>query len=112
MFTVSFLPGFMMILLVYFGESNVWSVVIFTISMSLNGVVTGGYLENGFNIAPNLSGNCFKWHKMFDYTKAFFTSFILDFLYFRYDNWNGKYFSFVWRVSVYVRCWKTYQWQC
>lgn len=56
MFAGSFLPGFMMILQVYFGESQMWSVLIFTISMSLNGVVTGGYLGNGLDIAPNFSG--------------------------------------------------------
>lgn len=33
-----------------------WSVMIFTIALTLNGAVTGGYLGNGLDIAPNFSG--------------------------------------------------------
>lgn len=45
-----------MILQSYFGKNHVWSVVIFTVALTLNGAVTGGYLGNGLDIAPNFSG--------------------------------------------------------
>lgn len=45
-----------MILQAYFGENAVWSVIIFTAALTLNGAVTGGYLGNGLDIAPNFSG--------------------------------------------------------
>jgi len=45
-----------MILQVYFGDNQVWSVIIFTIALTMNGAVTGGYLGNGLDIAPNFSG--------------------------------------------------------
>lgn len=52
-------PGCMMILQVFFGHSQTWSVVIFTIALTLNGAVTAGYLGNGLDIAPNFSGTIF-----------------------------------------------------
>lgn len=56
MFTGVFLPGLLMILQVYFGEDPVWSVLIITFTLTLNGAVTGGYLGNALDIAPNFSG--------------------------------------------------------
>ena len=50
------LPGLLMIVQVYLGNSTVWTVTIFTIALTLNGAVTGGYLGNGLDIAPNFSG--------------------------------------------------------
>ncbi|CAO1339479.1 unnamed protein product [Diamesa hyperborea] len=52
-------PGCMMILQVFFGHSQTWSVLIFTIALTLNGAVTAGYLGNGLDIAPNFSGTIF-----------------------------------------------------
>lgn len=43
----------MMILQVYIGDDRVWSIIVFTISMTVNGVVTRGYLGNCLDIAPN-----------------------------------------------------------
>ena len=51
-----FTPGILMIVQVYFGNNQVWSVLIFTAALTLNGAVTGGYLGNGLDIAPNFSG--------------------------------------------------------
>lgn len=51
-----FTPGIMMIFQAYYGENQVWSVIIFTAALTLNGAVTGGYLGNGLDIAPNFSG--------------------------------------------------------
>lgn len=45
-----------MIVQAYFGDNKVWSVLIFTAALTLNGAVTGGYLGNGLDIAPNFSG--------------------------------------------------------
>jgi len=54
-----FTPGLLMISQVYFGDNQVWSVIIFTIALTMNGAVTGGYLGNGLDIAPNFSGTIF-----------------------------------------------------
>ncbi|XP_050535846.1 sialin [Daktulosphaira vitifoliae] len=54
-----FTPGLLMILQSNFGESQVWSVIIFTLALTVNGAVTGGYLGNGLDIAPNFSGTIF-----------------------------------------------------
>ncbi|CAH1715815.1 unnamed protein product [Aphis gossypii] len=54
-----FTPGLLMILQVYLGDNQVWSVIIFTIALTMNGAVTGGYLGNGLDIAPNFSGTIF-----------------------------------------------------
>ncbi|KAF2893497.1 hypothetical protein ILUMI_12679 [Ignelater luminosus] len=51
-----FVPGLFMIVQAIFGEDPVLSVVIFTCSLFFNGAVTGGYLTNGLDIAPNFSG--------------------------------------------------------
>lgn len=52
-------PGFLMILQIFFGHDQTLSVAIFTISLTLNGAVTAGYLGNGLDIAPNFSGTIF-----------------------------------------------------
>lgn len=52
-------PGFMMIVQYFMGMDPAWSVAIFTISLTLNGAVTAGYLGNGLDIAPNFSGTIF-----------------------------------------------------
>ena len=50
------MPSILMVLQVFYGYNRVWSVVIFTLALTLNGAVTGGYLGNGLDIAPNYSG--------------------------------------------------------
>lgn len=45
-----------MILQSYFGLDQVWSVIIFTVALTINGAVTGGFMANGLDIAPNFSG--------------------------------------------------------
>ncbi|XP_050428805.1 sialin-like isoform X2 [Adelges cooleyi] len=52
-------PGLLMIVQVYFGDDQIWSVIVFTAAMTINGVITGGYLGNGLDIAPNFSGTIF-----------------------------------------------------
>ncbi|XP_059057805.1 sialin [Achroia grisella] len=57
-FAVGF-PGIMMLAQAYFGEDRVWSIAIFTLALTINGMVTAGYLGNGLDIAPNFSGTIF-----------------------------------------------------
>lgn len=52
----------MMVLQSFFGEHQVWSVTIFTIALTLNGAVAGGFMANGLDIAPNFSGNYTTWY--------------------------------------------------
>ncbi|EEB14003.1 sialin, putative [Pediculus humanus corporis] len=52
-------PGFLMIIQVYFGYDKIASIVIFTLALTVNGGVTAGYLSNGLDIAPNYSGTIF-----------------------------------------------------
>lgn len=52
-------PGLMFILLIFYGYSQYWAVIIFTVALTLNGAVTAGYLGNGLDIAPNFSGTIF-----------------------------------------------------
>ncbi|XP_072157136.1 sialin isoform X2 [Bemisia tabaci] len=54
-----FLPGVLMIVQVYLGQDRTAAVTIFTLSLTLNGAVTAGYLGNGLDIAPNFSGTIF-----------------------------------------------------
>lgn len=101
MFTGVFTPGLMMILQAYLGENAVWSVVIFTIALLLNGAVTGGYLGNGLDIAPNFSG-------IYEYLLQIYNININSF-HFRHNIWNGQYFVIVWRILIFVHCGKTYK---
>lgn len=52
-------PAVMMTLQALFGESAALSITILTSAMLFNGAVTGGYLANGLDIAPNFSGTIF-----------------------------------------------------
>lgn len=53
------MPSILMVVQVFCGYNRVWSVAIFTLALTLNGAVTGGYLGNGLDIAPNYSGKYF-----------------------------------------------------
>lgn len=52
-------PGLLMILQANFGLSAAFSVTMFTLSLTINGAVTAGYLANALDIAPNFSGTIF-----------------------------------------------------
>lgn len=52
-------PGLLLLLQAYFGYDRVFSIVIFTAALTINGAVTGGYFSNGLDIAPNFSGTIF-----------------------------------------------------
>lgn len=49
-------PGFMMIIQVFVGSDKVVSVIIFILTLTANGFVTGGYLGNSLELASNYSG--------------------------------------------------------
>lgn len=53
------IPGFLMVIQVFFGMNAALSVTVFTISLFFNGAVTAGYLSNALDIAPNFSGTIF-----------------------------------------------------
>lgn len=53
------IPGFLMIVQIFFGYDRKFSVAIFTLQLFINGGVTAGYLGNGLDIAPNFSGTIF-----------------------------------------------------
>lgn len=72
-----FTPGVLMILQAYFGDNKVWSVMIFTIALTLNGAVTGGYLGNGLDIAPNFSGTIFGMANTLSSFGGFLSSYIV-----------------------------------
>jgi ACS family sodium-dependent inorganic phosphate cotransporter len=46
----------MMIGQMFLGCDRVASVTFFTVALTMNGAVCGGYLGNGLDIAPNFSG--------------------------------------------------------
>lgn len=48
-----------MIVQVFEGNDRIISIAIFTLSLTINGAVTAGYLSNGLDIAPNFSGTIF-----------------------------------------------------
>lgn len=50
------IPGCFMVIQALFGNDPILSVTIFTCSLFFNGAVTGGYLANVLDIAPNFSG--------------------------------------------------------
>lgn len=52
-------PSILMVVQVFYGYDQVWSIAIFTIALTINGAVTAGYLGNGLDIAPNFSGTIF-----------------------------------------------------
>lgn len=52
-------PAVLMIIQAQFGCDRITSVVIFTVGLTINGAVSGGYLGNGLDIAPNFSGTIF-----------------------------------------------------
>lgn len=52
-------PGFLMIVQIFFGHDRTFSVALFTLQLFINGGVTAGYLGNGLDIAPNFSGTIF-----------------------------------------------------
>lgn len=53
------IPGFLMIIQIFFGHDRTISVTLFTLQLFINGAVTAGYLGNGLDIAPNFSGTIF-----------------------------------------------------
>ena len=59
LYSAVIVPGFLMIIQVYFGYDKIASIVIFTLALTVNGGVTAGYLSNGLDIAPNYSGTIF-----------------------------------------------------
>lgn len=52
-------PGIFMVVQVFVGLDEFWSIASFTIALTLNGAVVAGYLGNGLDIAPNFSGTIF-----------------------------------------------------
>lgn len=53
------LPSVLMIGQMFMGCDRLASVTFFTIALTVNGAVCGGYLGNGLDIAPNFSGTIF-----------------------------------------------------
>ena len=49
-------PSVTMIGQMFLGCDQVASVTFFTVALTMNGAVCGGYLGNGLDIAPNFSG--------------------------------------------------------
>jgi hypothetical protein len=49
-------PSVMMIGQMFLGCDRAASVAFFTVALTVNGAVCGGYLGNGLDIAPNFSG--------------------------------------------------------
>lgn len=68
------MPGLLMILQVFYGWSQTWSVVIFTTQLFVNGAVTAGYLGNGLDIAPNFSGTIFGLANTLSSMSGYFSS--------------------------------------
>lgn len=49
-------PAIFLLVLFFYGDIPVLAVALLTASLFCNGAVTGGYLTNGLDIAPNFSG--------------------------------------------------------
>jgi len=49
-------PSVAMVGQMFLGCDQVASVAFFTVALTVNGAVCGGYLGNGLDIAPNFSG--------------------------------------------------------
>jgi ACS family sodium-dependent inorganic phosphate cotransporter len=78
------LPGFLMILQIFVGEDKTWAVCIFTFALFLAGAVTGGYLGNGLDIAPNFSGTIFGMANTLSSTGGFLSNYMVGML--TYNN--------------------------
>lgn len=50
------IPGLIMIVQVFLGSDKILSIIIFVLALVANGFVTGGYLGNSLELAPNYSG--------------------------------------------------------
>ncbi|CAA9995305.1 unnamed protein product [Nesidiocoris tenuis] len=83
------LPGFLMIAQVYLGNSTFWTVTLFTISLTLNGAVTAGYLGNGLDIAPNFSGTIFGMANTLSSLGGFISTYVVADI--TYQNSNDSY---------------------
>ena len=62
-FTGVMFPGFIMVLQIFLGSNKVLSIIIFTLALAANGFVTGGYLGNSLELAPNYSGTLISFSK-------------------------------------------------
>ncbi|XP_025424913.1 sialin-like [Sipha flava] len=91
-----FTPGILMIIQVYFGNNHVWSVLIFTAALTLNGAVTGGYLGNGLDIAPNFSGTIFGMANTLSSFGGYLSSYIVG----RLTNNNQTFEQ--WRIVFWI----------
>lgn len=107
MFTGVFTPGLLMILQAYYGENKVLSVLIFTLALTLNGAVTGGYLGNGLDIAPNFSGIIITRTIIIKLSNGIKTMRLRC----RYNIWNGQHPIVFRRILVVAHSGKTYQQQ-
>lgn len=59
LFTALTGPGLLMVAQVFLGANATASVTILTLSLFCHGAITGGYLSNGLDIAPNFAGTIF-----------------------------------------------------
>ncbi|XP_077291691.1 sialin [Arctopsyche grandis] len=85
------MPSILMVVQVFCGYNRVWSVAIFTLALTLNGAVTGGYLGNGLDIAPNYSGTIFGMANTLSSLGGFLSSYMVGTLTFEnqtYGQWQ------------------------
>ena len=90
-------PGFLMIVQANFGNDPATSVAIFTLSLTLNGAVTAGYLGNGLDIAPNFSGTIFGIANTLSSLGGFLSSFMVGSI----TNEKSGTFS-QWKIIFYI----------
>lgn len=103
------LPGLTMIAQVYLGYTEAWSVVIFTVALTLNGAVTAGYLSNGLDIAPNFSGTIFGLANTLSSMGGFLSAYMVGALTYQnqtYHQWQIVFWvlaaTYIFGSSVYV----------
>uniref|UniRef100_A0A0K8TRD0 Putative permease of the major facilitator superfamily protein n=1 Tax=Tabanus bromius TaxID=304241 RepID=A0A0K8TRD0_TABBR len=104
MFTIFalFLPGVVMTIQIFKGDLRVWSVTLLTLTLTLNGAVTGGYLSNGLDIAPNFSGTIFGMSNTLSSIGGYLATQMVGFLTYQNQTFSAWQILFIILAVLYV----------
>lgn len=95
-------PGLFMVVQVFVGQDEYWSIATFTIALTLNGAVVAGYLGNGLDIAPNFSGTIFGMANTLSSIGGFVSAWMVGVL--TKDNQSWAQWQTIWWIlaAIYI----------
>lgn len=89
-----------MIVQSFYGANATASVTILTLSLFCHGAITGGYLSNGLDIAPNFAGTIFGMANTLSSFGGFLSNLMVGALTFA-DKVGSFFFCLLWMTLVF-----------